>query len=254
MMSCWLQCRRSELRGQIVLEGVPSSGTTAVNLKSVYVTVFPADRVMGFFGGQNQTHENGSFTVQNLSPSKYEINVVNPSGTYVKSIQYGWQDVLGKELDLSQGGGGELRVPLRYGTAEVDGTVTAADTSGNAGAQQSVSASVVLIPEPLPSDGHTLRASVDQNAAFLIKNVAPGKYYAIAVEDLSYAPLQNPDFTKELASKGVEIELQENDKKQLQLPLTTATTVRQIMGLAWKRNSLSGLADWPPPFAPDLGR
>ncbi len=45
-----------------------------------------------------------------------------PDGAYLKSVRFGQQEMLGKEIDLSQGASGELEITFRYGAAEVDGT------------------------------------------------------------------------------------------------------------------------------------
>ena len=41
--------------------------------------------------------------------------------------------------------------------------------------------------------------------------------------------MDNPDFLKQLEPKGVEVEVKENDKKQVQLTLIPAADVQQIL-------------------------
>ncbi len=46
-----------------------------------------------------------------------------PDGYYLKSVNFGHQDLLGKELDLTQGVAGELKITIREGSPEVGGTL-----------------------------------------------------------------------------------------------------------------------------------
>jgi hypothetical protein len=64
--------------------------------------------------------------------------------------------------------------------------------------------------------------------SFTVKQVPPGRYRAYAFEKMDFQQLQNPEVVRQLASKGTDVELKENDKKQIQLPLITTDDMQQI--------------------------
>jgi len=41
--------------------------------------------------------------------------------------------------------------------------------------------------------------------------------------------MQNPDVMRELQSRGAELEVRENDKKQIQVPLIPAEELQQVL-------------------------
>lgn len=224
------------LHGQVRLEATPSVNNPPVNVSNVRVSLSPMDRG-AFFGGMEsgQVKPDGSFTIENVSPGKYFVRASRPgNGTYLKAIRFGQEDVLGKELDLSQGSSGELDILFRSGSAEVDGTVNtpAANTPANFQdvVPQTTAVSIILVPEVLDPDGSGIRqSSTDGSGAFSMKQIPPGRYRAYAFEQVQSEEVQNPDLLRQLQSKGVEVELRENDKKQIQLPLISAEDYQQIL-------------------------
>jgi hypothetical protein len=215
------------LKGQIVLTAPPPAGTAAADLKKVRVFLQPTDVQRIFFGVQSETTDTGLVTIKNVYPGKYEVSVQNlPTGAYVQSVNYGNQDVFHQLLDLSGGAGGELQITLRYGVGEIDGTLVPQDNSPDA--NKKPNAIVFVIPEN-PDIHEYYQSEPDQNQAFSEKELPPGAYRVVAVEGLNPMSLGNPDLRKELASRGTEIELKENEKKRIQLPVVTAADVQQIM-------------------------
>ena len=223
------------LHGQVYVEGKPTSAGAEGDLASVGLYFSPAD---GFFYGAPEVTVKGNyaFAAENVNPGKYLIHVANtPEGTYIKSIQFGHQEVFGKELDLTQGVAGELAVVLRYGTAEVSGTLQkpqtdpAAASTGQATAPPP-SASIVLIADNSGTDTPEMSfANSDQNGTFNLKHVRPGRYRAYALEQLDMNQWQNPAVRKQFESRAAEIELNENDKKQIQLSVISSADTQQML-------------------------
>ena len=217
------------ITGHVRIEGTAPGGSAAANLQSVHVNLAPSENGAMFFGrhGGQETNQDGSFTLGGISPGKYYVNVNNPQGTYAKSVRLGQQEVLGKELDLSGSASGDLEITLRYGAPEVDGTVKAADSDSSGAAV--TSGTVVLAPDQLNADGSGVHfANIDTTGSFTAKQIPPGHYRAYAFEQVDYNLLQNPDLLKELASKGTDVDLKENDKKQIQLVIIPASELQQI--------------------------
>lgn len=221
------------LRGRIQIEGGSQNAGDAANLSSVQVGLQPGDEAMR--GWQSAySKQDGTFTLESVDPGKYDLRLFPLlEGTYIKSVQLGQQEMLGKEFDFTQGVSGELLITLSYGVAEVDGTVQmpSQDSSGGASSNQlATAASIVLVPEEIRPDGSGFEyGNPTQTGTFSIKNVAPGRYRAYAFEEMKRDQMDNPDFLKQIESKGVEVELKENDKKQVQLTLTPAADTQKIL-------------------------
>jgi protocatechuate 3,4-dioxygenase beta subunit len=221
------------IRGQVRVEGTPASGSAQANLTQVRVMLQPAAQGQMFAIAQAPVKSDGSFVLDNVSPGDYYPQAMNgPQGTYLKSIRFGQQEVLGKELDLTQNTAGELQITFRYGPAEVGGTVqTAQNTAVPPDASAPApSTSVILLPDTQNADGSGMEFSnTNQNGVFSFKRVPPGHYRAVALEQLDPNLLQNPEVSKELASRGVDLDVQENDKKQLQLQVLPAADLQQLL-------------------------
>jgi hypothetical protein len=222
------------LRGRIQIEGAPRDNGDSVNIGSVRLHLQSAGGT-GYGSGPTPVKQDGSFTIEEIDPGKYDLGMwPTPDGTYIKSVQLGQQEMLGKELDFTQGVSGELLITLSYGVAEVDGIVqmpSQQDSAGSASSNQAATAaSIVLVPEELRPDGSGFEyGNTTQTGTFTIKNVAPGRYRAYAFEELKRDQMDNPDFVKQIESKGVEVELKENDKKQVQLTLIPSADTQKIL-------------------------
>jgi hypothetical protein len=138
-----------------------------------------------------------------------------PPNTYLKAVKFQKRDVTGQELDLTQNPSGELDSILRYGAAQVTGTVKS---------------NPVLIPETLNPAGSGLTiGKSDQNGNFTLKYVRPGSYRAVALEGVNQNQLDNPDLLKQLQSLGTEVELKESDNKQISLDRIPATDAKALL-------------------------
>ncbi|MBV9760299.1 MAG: carboxypeptidase regulatory-like domain-containing protein [Acidobacteriaceae bacterium] len=222
------------LRGQIRIEGTPAG--PPVSLSTLRMSLTPADRT-SMFASLNQIafKPDGAFTLENIFPGKYFLRLVGTrDGTYLKSVRLGQEEMLGKALDLSASG--ELDILVRYGPAEVDGTVAKPDNTASASDSQSSPqtlaspATVILVPESPDADGAAPGQSTARaDGSFSVKQVPPGRYRAYAFEQVESELLQNPDVLAQLQPMAVEIDLKENEKKQIQLPLISAAQFQQLL-------------------------
>ena len=220
------------LRGRIQIETAPNG--EAANLASVRLELQPAGQDIGYGWANTTVKQDGSFSLDEVDPGKYDLRLWPlPEGTYIKSVQFGQQEMVGKEFDFTQGVSGELLITLSYGIAEVDGIVQMPqqDSAGSASpTQAATAASIVLVPEELRSDGSGIEyGNPTQTGTFSIKNIAPGRYRAYAFEEMKRDQMDNPDFLKQIESKGVEVELKENNKKQIQLTLIPTADTQKIL-------------------------
>lgn len=198
------------LSGRVGMDGIsnPNAATVRVNLMP---------RGSGAVGGFQSigVQSDGSFSVQNLAPGEYTVQVVGmPPGAYVKSIEYNRQDILTTGLDVTDGGGGEIDIVLRTGSGEVDGSVPGS-------VQVPRNAMMILVPEKPPADGSgVLLANLQPSGVFASRNVPPGRYYAFAAEGWS-SLWQNPDFLRQIQNQGASVDVPENGRVQVQLPVIT---------------------------------
>jgi hypothetical protein len=231
------------IHGSVELQGTLAGSAKDKALEGIVVMLAPDDMTtMMMHSAQATTKTDGSFTMENVVPSKFRVRVMNePEGAYVKSVRFGSQEALGKTLDLTQAGGGDIHVTLRAAAAEVSGTVMAKNedaASGNSSAMAPASGvSVLLIPEDLTRDGGSVHTSgTNLNGAFTEKGLAPGTYYAVAFETDEYRNFDDPVILKQLVAKGVKVEVKENDKRQVQVTLLPAQELRAALTAAGTEN------------------
>lgn len=212
------------VRGHIRVEGNPQPSAHPPDLTNVHVYLGVTGTM--FIPGlpPHETAADGTFLIENVFPAKYYVRANAPAGTYLKSIRFEEQEIMKRELDLTSGKPDDLEIVLRYGPAEVAGTVNSGTQAGSPSY-----ATVVLIPKMDPDVLRMRYSNTNQIGAFSIKQVPPGVYRAYAFEDIKVDELQNPDILEELESKGVDLDLKENDNKQLHLTIIPAEAMKQIL-------------------------
>ena len=213
----------ADLHGQVEIDA--GNGATPVTLKSLMVFL-NATGPGNMAGGMSAdgVKEDGSFLIKEVGPTRYDVNVNNlPDGYYLKALSFGQQDILGKELDLTQGVAGDLKITIRAGSPEVGGILKTDEKDHG-------DVTVALAPEIANEDGSGLRSvGTDQDGKFSFKGPRPGKYRLFAIQGVHRNDLENPDLLKEFTSRGVEVELAEHDRKQIELPLIAPDDVRQVL-------------------------
>lgn len=221
------------VRGRVDIEGGPQTGNELANAIPMQVYLQPADEER-YNWASSYLKQDGTFAIEDVSPGKYNFRLSRaPDGMHIKSVRLGQQEMFGKELDFTQGVAGELQITLAYGVAEVSGTVQMPQqdaSSGNSSPKPATAASIVLVPEELRPDGSGIEyGNTTQAGTFTMKNVPPGRYRAYAMEAVKRDQMDNPDFLKQLESKGVEVDLKPNDKQPLQLTLIPAADTERIL-------------------------
>jgi len=215
------------IKGVARLEGTPPANGPQISASNLHISLMPAE-MMGMMGPppNAKVSADGTFAIENVNPGRFYLQTNAPPGTYLKSVRFGNSEILGKELDLTNGAAGQLEVVYRYGPGEVDGQL---DSSQNGSADPNATAQIAVVPEELNADGTGIRFSQsDSKGTFSVPNLAPGRYRAYAFENVEISALQNPDMLKQLESKGSAFELKENEKKQVQLPLIHSDEIAQI--------------------------
>jgi hypothetical protein len=180
------------LAGKLIVEGEPirKSGPYSIRLTSGDDTPI---------GGQTPTTEvsdSGSFEFPSVPSGIWDIGVVPmPSGSYIKSMQLGEQDVLTADMKLEEGTRKPLTIVLSTKGALVSGNVMKPDASGPLTGTRS---RLLLAPagkyENVQSFYET--ALSDGKGHFEFKGVTPGIYRLYAFDRLQSDEYWKPDFLK----------------------------------------------------------
>jgi protocatechuate 3,4-dioxygenase beta subunit len=184
------------------------------NLDAVRVTLDPMDNSSFDMQSSRTLGAGNTFTVPGIPPGNYRVDVFGaPDGYYVKSVQVGGQDYLESGLAISGSIMG-VDVVLSKGAATVEGAVV--DSEGKA-IGQSV---IALVPPPAKREQWRLfKTSLsDQSGRFIFRNLPPGEYTLWAFgTDGDASAVQNPEYLKQIESRGTVIKLGENARESVQL-------------------------------------
>lgn len=157
-----------------------------------------------------QASSEGNFRLHAVAPDVYRVTVYgNPDGTYVKAIRFGGQDITGKDLDLTSGGGGELEILLSPNPADISGIVRAENGEAVSG----------ILVQLFLGDEVKATVNTDQYGAFHMSNLAPGDYWLYAWEDIEPGLSQEPSLRKAFESKATSIKLKEKSRESLEVKL-----------------------------------
>jgi hypothetical protein len=180
---------------------VTVEGEKKIKPAGMRVLIMPAQGLPVFGTSMDSVQDDGAFTLKNVSPGKYQLQIMGtPEGTYVKAVKWADQDVLGKDLDWSNGASGSIQIVLGSDAARVTGKVEK-DNVPAAGV------TVVLLPEDTSKRNSLYYqvASTDQTGNFTMKSVAPMAYKAFAWEDAENGAHEDPEFMKPIEDKGEKV-------------------------------------------------
>jgi hypothetical protein len=207
------------LNGHVVFAG---SGTQ--NLSQTNISLRSVESASGGYQVV-KAQPDGSFKFAGCDPAQYAVRVVPPSSKYVASIEFNRQDVMNHPLDLSSGASGDLTVTLAEGVAEVSGTVQLSSNAGQPGRRY-----VVLIPANWHPDlQNDWQRREIRDGKFLFNGLAPGEYVVAAMDwgDNSGTLWDEPDFIRDLQSKGQALNLRPGDHPQISIPMLTDGDIAQ---------------------------
>ena len=212
---------RFEVKGIVHL-----MGATSAALSQLIVAAGDAGSPLMSHPYQANVEPDGAFTIQNVWPGKYLFGSGGPGqGDYVKSVQYGGQEVLGIPVELSSDAA-QIEITISGGAGRIDGSLQQPESGAPVGGLQ-----VVLALEPLRSDDGVLVTKSDQDGHFSFATVRPGKYYAFAVGDVDFGLLQNKSFIAQLQGNGVEVDLPESGKLQIRVPIISSEDVQRALSV-----------------------
>jgi protocatechuate 3,4-dioxygenase beta subunit len=210
-----------EISGTIHFENA-AGRTTGTTIRLVQADPGSASDILGEIG------DDGTFRAS-APPGRYVI-FLGPSSDedYVKSMSYGGQEVLGQVIDLSKGSAGEVEITITKGAGRVEGTVSQDDS--DVPKEKAAALQVVLISARARFDSAAaLLTPADQAGHFSFTAVPTGKYYAFAAQDVEAGLWENRDFFEQIRSAGVEVNLAESGRVQIQVPLLAPSDVERAL-------------------------
>jgi hypothetical protein len=169
----------------------------------------------------------GAFEFINALPGQYKIGVqLGKQSAYVKSVRQGGREMLGKLIEVGANANDPLTVIVSSKVATLKGIVERADPSAAPGA-------IVVEPLSRPVEADSFFGSraalpqVDQNGAYEVSNLAPGKYRVFAFEAINPFDAYNAAVLKRLASQATEVDLRENETRELNLKQITVAQLEE---------------------------
>jgi protocatechuate 3,4-dioxygenase beta subunit len=200
----------AELNGRLRLEGRSTSGLAGARL-----SLQSTNQNYRLWAGA-QARADGSFTIPNIQPARYQLNVYIPDQDhYIKAARIGDQDVLKSGLDLTHGIDASLEIVVSADGGRIEGVVL------NANEQPEAGAAVVLVPDKPRRDQFRLyqQSTTDQYGRFTINNIAPGGYKLFAWEEIEYSAYEDPEFLKAFEPLGEPKVVREGSRESAQLKL-----------------------------------
>jgi hypothetical protein len=163
--------------------------------------------------------DDGSLLFHQLPAGKYRVELTRIQNLYIKSIQWGTQDVTDSGIDLLNGmpARTELAIVLGADGAQIEGIVT---TDKGEPAVESI---VTLVP----TSGHRSQPfdksrTVDSTGHFTIRGIAPGSYKLFAWDKVDpNAVVYDPEFLRPYEALGSAVEVGASDKKVIELKVVT---------------------------------
>jgi protocatechuate 3,4-dioxygenase beta subunit len=149
-----------------------------------------------------------------LPPGSYELKFQSlPADVYVASARSSEHDFLTGKVEIRAET--DLKIMLGTPGASVAGNVR------SPGGEQIANAAVVLIPDASHGVAFRYRSTTsDMNGRFEVRGIAPGIYHLFAWPDIDGAAYRNADFMKRFEGKGIEIRIEGEERRTVDVKLT----------------------------------
>jgi hypothetical protein len=181
----------------------------------------PEPMMMG--GGQATVRDDFTFSLQSVPGRMVIRGFVGAPGTdlVLKAVRVNGIDVTDKPIDFLPGQDvSDVEVELTNTPPQVTGLVT--DARGNPAKDYTV---LLFSRDPehwIGTTRHVATARPDQEGRFTVRSLAPGDYYAVALEAMDAMERGNPEFLEAQIAGATSFSLGEAETRTLDLRLTPA--------------------------------
>ncbi len=198
----------ASVSGNIWLDGIP--------MDQAFVGL-QADEGARSFGGQVKK---GEFHFDEpVPPGRYQITIgslTSNNNFYVSAFTATGAKISGRTIQITSGAPVRLSILASQGVAQVEGVAKSGDKP-RAGVM------VLLVPEDLAnSSGLSRRDQSDSDGTFTLRQVVPGKYKLLAIENGWNVAWADPKVLKPLLANARDYVIQPNQKLQVTVEVQRA--------------------------------
>ena len=192
----------ASVSGNIWLNGVP--------MDKAFVGLQGADGVRSF-GGQVKK---GEFKFDEpVPPGRYQITIAsqvsNSNNVYLSAFTATGAKISGRSIQITSGASVHLAILASEGIAQIDGVAKLSD-------KPKAGVMILLVPENLAnSSGLARRDQSDSDGTFTLRQVVPGKYKLLAIENGWKLAWADPKVLKPFLTNAREYTIQPNQKLQV---------------------------------------
>lgn len=160
--------------------------------------------------------EDGKFRIEAIPPGKYEVSVGSNASLYLANMAVSNAKSSGRSIDIPSGADVRMAIILSKGVGEING-MAVRDGKGISGTQ------VILVPDD-PQNHQALfrRDQSDSDGTFTLKQVVPGHYTLLAIENGWDVEWNDPKVLTEYLSKGQEVDVQPHGKYDVKVTVQQA--------------------------------
>jgi hypothetical protein len=160
--------------------------------------------------------DDGKFNLESIPAGTYEVSVANSASVYLANMAASNAKANGRTLEIPSGADVRMAIILAKGVGEITGTAIR-DNKGLSGVL------VLLVPDD-PRNHLALfrRDQSDSDGTFSLKQVVPGRYTLLAIEDGWDLEWSDPKIIKRYAAKGEVLQVQANGKYDVKVAVQPA--------------------------------
>jgi hypothetical protein len=203
--------------GRILLE---PSAPSPLSIASIKIGTAPVDPVEPrWYTATVTPNDDLTFTL-GAPPGRMLINATLPNGWAMKAVRVNGEDVIDSGVEFRAGDAvKDVEIELTNHPTEIAGTVRGAKN------ERVDDYTVVVFPRDREhSTGdfrHFATARPDQDGSFAVGALAPGDYYAVALDYVDPGQAQDPELLDRLQRDALPLTIRDGERKVLELKLVT---------------------------------
>jgi hypothetical protein len=199
------------IEGSAVVEGEKDAA-----IKSLFVMV--QSREENGYAQGSEVKADGTFQFRVARPGKYLFRpFAQLGGRYLASIRAGGEEVLGREIDLTYGSPGPIRLIYRKDGGSIEGTVKSSEPGGIGSMSGAILWPIEERFRPFP---YLAKADISPQGAFVFKNVAPGDYLVFAsTSNDQRVWMEASDLPKAILEQAVRVKVMPGSASTVEIPL-----------------------------------
>jgi len=161
----------------------------------------------------------GTWTAENVVPGVYRLEAIlrtaEGASAYIAAVTAGGLDSVGRELDMTQGPPGPIRVVLSTDSGTIKATLDAGEPPGEG------EWCVVIPLDPRSRLVDKIKAApAEEDGSFTIGGLRPGEYLVAVFDGFLDGALADPEIFKQVEGKGMRVKVAAGQTTTEQVKLT----------------------------------